>query len=86
MKNPHSSLALFLFGLKLSVSLAWGMCVMTIAIVLAFTVIGIPVAIILLPIAAWPMKRQIEKRNMKVAAWEARGRALPDEGEVPWEL
>lgn len=85
MMNPTTTGASFIFGFKLGLCFAWGMPIIAVAIVLGLSIIGIPVAIALLPIAAYPMKHVIETRNKRIAAWELRDHPL-EEGEVPWEM
>ena len=79
-KVPTSGTYVF----KVFLSLVWAIPVGFIGIVLCVTVIGIPLGVPLIMLAAWPLAQTQRTRIEEKVNWEFRPRPMDNENVVPW--
>lgn len=85
MRNPTAVGPSFVFGFKFGLCIIWFAPFGVLGFLLAITIVGIPLAMVVWAAGAAPLYWVVKKRSAAVYAWRGRDQVLPQEEEVPWE-
>lgn len=70
---------------KLAAAFIWAIPFVAVGLVIAITVVGIPITILLFWIGCYPLFSVIQKHMKAVHNWNYRDRPLPSDQRKPWE-
>lgn len=82
--DPRARGETFKFALKCGFALAWGIVIAPAGLALVASVIGSPLGVPILMLAAYPLYRTVKKRTDRLSAWEAGGHVMDNDEETPW--
>jgi hypothetical protein len=69
---------------KVAACIVWGAPWVAVSLPFFLSVIGVPIAVLLIGIGAWPWQR-LEMRHMeRKRTWEQRDHPMPTANEKPW--
>lgn len=86
MRNPRSFSESFKYGLLWSAGLIWAIPWFLLAAACVVLIVLSPLALVLVTVGAWPLKRIETNRVNRILVWEMRSQVLDEEGEVPWKI
>jgi uncharacterized membrane protein YccF (DUF307 family) len=84
--NPYSTSEKIKYALKLLLAMMWAVPWILLAVILAITFLGIPLAMVCWVIGSYPYNRIAVNQAKAKYTYMKQGRAMDPEGEVPWEM